>query len=72
MSESDGLPCARMAKVMCPAKATESTTADIRNVHLETRDMLAGVRMCVICRDNRTRRVRYAIEAVPASGITFE
>jgi len=45
MSVSEGLPSAKMANVMCPAKETESTVAWERKVQREMRAKLGGVRL---------------------------
>jgi len=58
ISESDGLPSARMAKVMWPANETESTVDWARKDQRETRDMPDGVRLRSIWRERRIRRIR--------------
>lgn len=67
MRVRDGLPSARMANVICPANDTESVVAWARSVQRETRDKPDGVRLRFVCRENRIKRIRYAIAAVPAS-----
>lgn len=44
-SDKEGRPLAIMAKVICPANETESTIDCVRNVHRDTRDNPAGVRL---------------------------
>jgi hypothetical protein len=44
-SDKEGRPLAIMAKVICPANETESTMDCARNVHSDTRDNPAGVRL---------------------------
>jgi hypothetical protein len=58
IKDMDGLPSARIAKVMWPAKETESMVAWERKVQRETREMPDGLRLRSSCREKRMRIVR--------------